>query len=285
MEFRSRYWGDAPSKQAFLRFLKSIHGLDLTRWDASGHFDTDYTPFSFFQDGEIISSVCLYLLEAQFLGKRTKVAQISGVGTDPSYRGQGLNRELTQRALDWAKGNYDCLFLFSDEGARGFYQKMGFEERQDYFFSSKVEPGSGPSKRRDLDLRSPRDVEWLLDLAERREPASNEFSSLQTKLLMFHLLYDSSLTVRRVEDPELAIVIRELEDRTEVLDVLGTSLPTFEAWYPSVAREAVDRLDFLLPVDRLRPPAPIRKKALGNHAFVRPEFPILEPVFPATIFA
>lgn len=285
MEFRSQYWDDEDSKSAFKRFLKAIHGLDLTKWDESGYWDHSYTPFSYFLDGEVVSSVCLYLIDARFLGQDCKVAQISGVGTAESHRRQGLNRQLTQRALEWASSKFTCLFLFADEDAKGFYRRLDFEARQDFYWTSTT-PFDG--RTRDgvhLDLTSKAELEWIFDLSQRRCPPSNEFACLQSKLLMFHLLYDPSCEAIRIPDRELAIVVRRMEDRLQILDVIGTTVPAFQEWYPFLALPPRARVDFLLPIDILAPPEFSLEPAVGNNAFVRSDFPLREPVFPATIFA
>ena len=48
---------------------------------------------------------------------RARLAQISGVGTRPGWRRRGLNRHLTEVALDWARGKHEGVFLFSSDEA------------------------------------------------------------------------------------------------------------------------------------------------------------------------
>lgn len=284
VEFRSHYWDDRESREAFKRFLVSIHGLDLTRWEEHGYWDDSYIPFSFFLEGDVVASVCLYLIDCHFRGKRCKVAQISAVGTRERLRKRGLNRELTRRALDWAGDRCEGLFLFADEQARGFYDRLGFEPRQDYHWISVPDEAPPPRDGKRLDTSSRSDLEWIFDLAEGRVPVSREFSSYQTRLLMFHLLYDPSCRVTRIPDRELALVSRDTEDGVQVLDILGKEVPAFSDWYPYVVRPGKTRLELRLPIDLIQPPAPTREP-LDSGAFVKPGFPIEKPVFPATIVA
>jgi GNAT superfamily N-acetyltransferase len=132
MELRTAYWDDRESREAFQRFILDIHNLDFNAWEEAGYWDDAYRPFSWFQDGEVISSVCIYSLPAVIDGRTTKLAQISGVGTLPEYRRCGLNRELTAAGLQWAGTSHEGVFLFSDEDAVPYYEHCGFKPSRCY---------------------------------------------------------------------------------------------------------------------------------------------------------
>lgn len=95
LTLRTDYWDDLAARGAFKDFLIAIHGLDLSEWESAGYWDYAYTPFSFFDGGQVVSSVCVYSLEAVIDGARARVAQLSGVGTLPDWRRKRLNRQLT----------------------------------------------------------------------------------------------------------------------------------------------------------------------------------------------
>ena len=67
MEFVQDYWGDQAAKESFIDFMMKIYGLDFSKWETAGYWDDNYRPFSFFQDGEILSSICFYSIKASFL--------------------------------------------------------------------------------------------------------------------------------------------------------------------------------------------------------------------------
>ena len=127
LQLRTAYWDDLAARGSFKSFIRDIHGLDFSAWESAGFWDDAYRPFSFFVGGEVVASVCLYLLDAVIEGRATKVAQISGVGTRPEWRRRGLNRQLTEMALEWGRSRFEGLFLFSDTDAIPFYESCGFE--------------------------------------------------------------------------------------------------------------------------------------------------------------
>ena len=72
-----------------------------------GFWDHGYRPFSLFDGSNIVSSLCVYSMDMTINGEHRLVAQVSGVGTLPEYRRKGLNLELTQKAMAWAKTEHD----------------------------------------------------------------------------------------------------------------------------------------------------------------------------------
>ena len=73
LELRSEYWDEPAARQAFKAFILEIHGLDFTAWEAAGYWDHAYTPFSYFLDGDVIASVCVYLLDAWIDGEPARM--------------------------------------------------------------------------------------------------------------------------------------------------------------------------------------------------------------------
>ena len=46
-------------------------------------------------------------------GRKSRVGQFSGVATHPQFRRRGLNRWLTEQAMQWASKTHDGFFLFA----------------------------------------------------------------------------------------------------------------------------------------------------------------------------
>ena len=132
LTFRSSYWEDLSARDGFKKFLNSMFGLDLTLWEQKGFWDDDfYTPFSFFEDDRVVSSACLYSMDMVIGGQRRRLGQFSGVGTLPQYRRRGLNRKLTEQAMQWASPTHDGFFLFATDEAVPFYAECGFVATQE----------------------------------------------------------------------------------------------------------------------------------------------------------
>ncbi len=189
LELRTAYWDDRESREAFKRFILEIHNLDFTAWEQAGYWDDAYRPFTYFLDGEVVSSVCIYSLPAVIDGRRTKVAQISGVGTLPAYRRRGVNRELTQAGLQWAGREHEGVFLFSDEGAIPYYAHCGFTPLEEHVPTLPLEPAAQREGAVRLNACDRRDLERIYGYAEKSAPVSDRFAVMSPKLFMFHALY------------------------------------------------------------------------------------------------
>jgi hypothetical protein len=119
-------------------------------------------------------------------------------------------------------------------------------------------------------------------MAQSREPLSQQFSVLNPKLFMFHCLY---LLPRAIfEIPELdCIVLAQREGRVlRIYDLVAGRIPSWADLSAALIRPEDQRVEFHFFPDQLRVPGLQRRVLPGNHPFVRPGFPLAEPVFPFT---
>ena len=282
IELKTEYWEDLDAREAFKTFILDIHGLDFTEWEARGYWDNAYTPFSYFKDGQVIASVCIYLLDAIIAGRQTKLIQISGVGTHEDWRRQGLSRELTDLGLQWARGQHDGVFLFSDEEAIPYYERCGYSslsETLEFYHPEQVPNKQGLIH---LDPSNQEHLDKIYNYAKNRAPISDKFSVFSSKLLMFHALYTIRNNIYEIPDLECLVFFGREGDVVNVYDILGRTIPSFEKIYPYISSEADRRINFYFHTDKLG----IRKIQTdiitGNNTFVKESFPVSAPAFPFT---
>ncbi len=282
VELRTRYWDDKSSRTAFKSFIKEIHNLDFTAWESEGFWDSAYTPFSFFYEGKVISSVCLYFLDAIIDSNPTKLIQISGVGTSESWRRKGLNQELTQIGLGWAKDKYSGLFLFADEDAIPYYKHCGFVPLQECLHEISVDPLPKISGAFTLDPTNPEDLKKVYNAAQFRTGISDKFSILNPKLLMFHALYTMRNNMVEIPDLGCVIFLNVYDDCISIYDIIGESIPDFRDIYPYVSSESCTRVEFHFETDKLGLGEVRSIPITSNHPFTKGPFPVKKPVFPFT---
>lgn len=282
LELQARYWNDPAAKAAFKQFMITIHGLDFKAWDEADLWDEAYTPFSYFKDGQVISNVCVYLLDAVINGASTRVAQISGVGTLEVWRRQGLSRSLTQAALEWATGKYAGLFLFADEEAIPYYQQTGFTEFPEYLEWVTAIPSVRRSGLKQLTPKQPSDLKKIIKLAASREPISNRFSVLNHRLLGFHALYTLHDCAYEIQDLNLILFYRRDEEKIVIYDILAPQIPPFEEIYPYLAEPTDRQIEFRFFTDKLSIANVQQRELVGDNAFTLGSFPVKNVVFPYT---
>jgi len=282
LTLRTHYWDDPKARAAFKEFIFRIHGLDFTAWEAAGFWDDAYTPFSFFKGKTVVASVCIYLLDFVIDGQRTRLAQVSGVGTLSEWRRKGLNRQLTDIGLKWAQGRHDGVFLFSDEGAVPFYKRCGFFPMQEYVEWVPVTPPRHCGGAIRLDPGDKHDRDKISAYAKRRTPVSNTFGVLNDKLLMFHVLYSLRNDIHEIPDLNCLVFCRRTKEGLSIYDIVGERVPRWEEIYPHIADPTDSVIEFHFCTDRLGLQMTTTRQLEGNFPFVRGTFPIAKPVFPFT---
>lgn len=285
LTFKTAYWDDAADTAAFSAFMRDIHQLDFTEWTHLGYWDNAYTPFSYFAGDRVVANVCIYLLDAVLHGKETLLVQISGVGTDAAWRRKGLSRKLTNTGLEWAAGKHDGVFFFANPEAISFYKKSGFapiEEYLEYITPTPVKKCAGALK---LDVDNKNHVEKIYRYAKSRTPASNKFSVMNARLVMFHVLYTLRDCVLEIPALDCLVFCRRVERTLHIYDIIGKQMPRFADIYPYLADADDETVMFHFYTDKLGLSEKSRQLLTGNNPFVKSPFPIREPVFPYTAHA
>ena len=252
LEFRSHYWEDPAARSEFIRFTREMHGLDLTAWYDHGFWDDAYAPFSFFDGDRIVSNVCVYLLPMVIAERECQVPQMSAVGTDPTHRRKGLNRELTNRALEWCRDRAaDFSFLFADEDAFPFYERCGFRRIPQHRFMVESPTGHTGGSAKLLDVENADDLALLVSLAENRTAVSDKIGCLSVKLLMYHALYTLRDCAYWLEEPGVAVFAKPTDRVLQVFDIVGPKIPPLPDILRHLPPMEADRIEFMFMPDKL----------------------------------
>lgn len=114
-------------------------GFDFESWVTGGYFEGDYVPYSFMEDGKIISNVSANRMCFMQNGVKKEYIQIGTVMTDETYRNQGLAKKLMEYVVQQYKDKCDGFYLFADLSALDFYRKADFTEGMQYQYRLKLE--------------------------------------------------------------------------------------------------------------------------------------------------
>lgn len=288
IEYRSDYFDDPDAKASFERYAIAVFGLDFTRWKERGLWDDQYKPFSAFVDGECVASICVYPSDMKVGGKRTVGGQLLTVGTLPDYRKIGIQREIWKRVQAWTDHRCDFIFLFTDETAAGFYEKIGLK-RQAEFFDTITCPrvrGDTELNLRKLDLDKEADYAIVERLAHEREMVSNRLGFHTPKLLLFMFLYVYESQTYYLEDIDALIVAEDTGDRLRIHDIVAARMPELSAIDQLLAQFDKNDVDFLFCTDRLGLSEATKIRAEDDVLFVSDDFELSgEFVFPFSIRA
>ena len=137
MELVSDYMCDDALRHALNDLTKKTFGFDFEDWVTGGYFEGDYIPYSFIEDGKIISNVSANRMTFLQNGVEKNYIQIGTVMTDEAYRRQGLAKKLMDHVVKQYKDDCDGFYLFANLDAVDFYDKCGFFKETEYRYSVK----------------------------------------------------------------------------------------------------------------------------------------------------
>ena len=266
--------------------MHRVFRLDFTPWSELGFAFPEYTPFTFFVDGEAVANVSASPMELTLDGRPRTGIQLGTVCCAPEYRGRGLVRELTERAHRHWEGKADFQFLFANESVLEFYPRFGYRAVAQHRFTAAAPTGTeggGPPRRRRLEEGE--DREFLCRLAEERTPVSLRCGVRRHAWLWLWyatLRYPDRL--QWIEELGVVVISYRKDEVLHVVDVMGPRMPSFAQLLPHLEAAGSARLEFHFVPDRLVGLDAMATPDPDAHLFVRGDFPTLgEPFrFPET---
>ena len=139
MELISDYMRDDTYRHMLNELTRNTFGFDFESWVTQGYFEGDYIPYSFMDEGRIVSNVSANRMKYMQNGSTRYYVQIGTVMTDDSYRRQGLAAKLMKHVIEEYEQECDGIYLFGDLSALEFYQKMDFKVENQYRYYVKDE--------------------------------------------------------------------------------------------------------------------------------------------------
>lgn len=127
------YMQDAAARAALGALTQAAFGFDFEARAARGFCAHGaYVPYSFEEDGRILSNVSVNRMEFCLNGEKRRWLQLGTVATREDMRGRGLARRLVEIALADSMDGCDGVYLFANPEAAGFYEKCGFTRGIEY---------------------------------------------------------------------------------------------------------------------------------------------------------
>ena len=127
------YMQDAAARAALGALTQAAFGFDFEAWAARGFCARGaYVPYSFEEDGRILSNLSVNRMEFCLNGEKRRWLQLGTVATREDMRGRGLARRLVEIALADSMDGCDGVYLFANPEAAGFYEKCGFTRGIEY---------------------------------------------------------------------------------------------------------------------------------------------------------
>jgi hypothetical protein len=221
-------------------------------------------------------------------GERKKGAQLLTVGTLPEFRQKGIQKEIWKRASRWISDTCDFVFLFTDDLAAGFYEKLGLRRQVEFseIISCSVTPRKPSGYFRRLDLEEKSDYANVARLAKEREMVSERIGFYNPNLLLFMFLYCYRDFSYYLKDIDTVVVVEEKEERIRVHAVVAKKTPSLEQLMPFFSHFERKEIEFLFCTDRLGINNVTREEVTESLLFVNEDFHLEGKfMFPSSIRA
>jgi predicted N-acetyltransferase YhbS len=247
LTFRQDYFGDPAAWAALVSLLDDTFGIDIDPLRELGGPDPSSMPFGWFTDkGVLAANLSAFAMPFVFNGRLVNAAGLQSGAVRPPWRGRGLYRDVTRKALEWSDAQgFDAVMLYTDKPA--LYEPYGFRSLTLHKYAAPAPMPSGAAGSRRIDPWDAEDFALLRDLLENRQPVSETLAVTgSAAMFLINTQLDPDIRLSYLEENGAVIawkatasgcfalvdvVAREIPSLATILAGLGTEVKTVETLF------------------------------------------------------
>ncbi|WP_314208401.1 GNAT family N-acetyltransferase [Vagococcus salmoninarum] len=218
------YQTNPALKESFMQLAKATFDLDFTTWSAGGFWQSEYLPYGFIAENEVVANASLNKMTLVIADQEYQAIQIGTVMTKASHRNQGLAKQLIQEIIKDYQGSVDLIYLFANETVLDFYPKLGFQgvsEFQGKLFLAETQLKRTPSELIQLDPNKTEDLECVFKVAKNRQMISQNIGVKDNhNLLMFYFLLGFPENTYYLAELETVVMMEQVDKTLHVFDLI-----------------------------------------------------------------
>ncbi|RUM27406.1 GNAT family N-acetyltransferase [Rhizobium vallis] len=232
LTFRQDYFGDPAGWAALVCLLQDIFGIDIGPLQQLGGPDPTSMPFGWFDaEGELAANISAFALPFVINGRRVHAAGLQSGAVRPPWRGRGLYRDLTVKALDWCdRQGFEAVILYTDKPS--LYEPYGFRALPLYRYEGAAPaPSTSTSRARSLTPAKADDLALLQSLLKARSPVSTALAVIaNAAMFLINTQLDPDVRISFLEDRQ-AVIAWKIDEagRFSLLDVVAAEIPPLAA--------------------------------------------------------
>ena len=232
LTFRQDYFGDAAGWAALVRLLQDIFGIDIGPLQQLGGPDPTSMPFGWFDaEGELVANISAFALPFIINGRIVHAAGLQSGAVRPQWRGRGLYRDLTMKALDWCdRQDFEAVILYTDKPS--LYEPYGFRSIPLHRYEGAAPaPSTSAAAALSLSPADADDLALLQLLLKARSPVSTTLSvATNAAMFLINTQLDPDVRISLLEDCQAVIAWKMDETgRFSLLDVVAAEIPSLAA--------------------------------------------------------
>ncbi|EJC82207.1 putative acetyltransferase [Rhizobium leguminosarum bv. trifolii WSM2297] len=232
LSFRQDYFGDPAGWAALVCLLKDIFGIDIGPLQQLGGPDSTSMPFGWFDaKGELAANISAFALPFVLNGRIVHAAGLQSGAVRPAWRGRGLYRDLTAKALNWCeRQGFEAVILFTDKPS--LYEAYSFRAiAQHRYGGAAPDPAVFAGPARLLAPTNADDLALLQSLLKARSPVSTSLSvAANAAMFLINTQLDPDVRVSFIEDMRAVVAWKmDKAGRFSLVDVVAAEIPTLAA--------------------------------------------------------
>ncbi len=253
LTFRRDYFGDRKAWQALVDLLKDTFGIDIGPLQQMGGPDPSSMPFCWFaSDGQLAANLSAFAMPLVIDGRTVNAAAFQSGAVRPPWRGRGLCRDLTHKALAWCEEKgFEAVVLYTDKP--GLYEPYGFCALPFHCHVGKAPVSSKaelPARR--LNPLEPADLKLLRAALKTRVPVSDVLAVRESAaMFLINTQLDPGVMLSWLEREQTAVAWKmETPGHLTLLDVVGPEIPSLASIIGALDID-VTTVDVLFSPDKL----------------------------------
>lgn len=229
--FRQDYFSDPAAWAALVSLLDDTFGIDIDPLRELGGPDPTSMPFGWFTDeGLLAANLSAFAMPFVLNGRLINAAAFQSGAVRPPWRGRGLYRDVTGKALAWCEArDFEAIILYTDKPA--LYEPYGFRSLPLHKYVGAAPKSEGAAASRPLQPRDADDLALLQGLLRNREPVSETLAvASSSAMFLINTQLDPDIRLSYLEESKAVIAWKmPAPGHVVLLDVVAREIPSLAA--------------------------------------------------------
>lgn len=252
LTFRQDYFSDPAAWAALVSLLDDTFGIDIDPLRELGGADPSSMPFGWFtKEGVLAANLSAFAMPFVFNDRLVNAAGLQSGAVRPPWRGRGLYRDVTQKALARCEAQgFEAVILHTDKP--DLYGPYGFRSLPLHKYAGPAPLPEGAAASRSLQPRNADDLALLQGMLKNRKPVSETLAvASSSAMFLINTQLDPDVRLSYLEACKAAIAWKiPAPGHFALLDVVAREIPPLAAILAGLGIEAAI-VETLFRPDRL----------------------------------
>jgi len=240
LRFRQDYFSDPAAWVALVSLLDDTFGIDIDPLRELGGADPTSMPFGWFTDeGVLAANLSAFAMPFVLNGRLVNAAAFQSGAVRPPWRGRGLYRDVTRKALAWCETQgFEAIILYTDKP--DLYEPYGFRSLPLHKYVGAAPMSEGVATSRSLQPRDANDLALLQVLLGNRKPISETLAVASSPaMFLINTQFDPDVRLSYLKESKAVIAWKmPAAGHFVLLDVIATEIPPIAAILAGLGIEA-----------------------------------------------